>query len=75
MSNTYIPVACALHDRYERAIIERKTVFARWQDAGSWHSGSIHPLAVETVEGEEFLTFRADGVTLRVRLDRIHLPD
>ncbi|MDA8389404.1 MAG: hypothetical protein M0Z76_01480 [Gammaproteobacteria bacterium] len=69
----YTPVACDLHDRYECAILLRQTLNARWQDGGDWHEGVIHPVAVETVAGEEFLTFAVQGLTHRVRLDRIHL--
>ncbi len=74
MTESYTPIACGLHDEYECAILLRHILTVRWQENGAWHEDSVRPLAIETVAGEEFLTFEVlHGARHRVRLDRIRL--
>ncbi len=73
MTEPYTPITCDVHDQYEAAIVLHQTLTARWQDGGAWHEGAIRPLMIETAHGEEFLTFATQGLTHRIRLDRIRL--
>lgn len=72
----YRPVACALHDRYERAIVTRAPTTLSWQDEGQQKRERVLVLALETSQGEEFLCFE-DHLqrSYRIRLDCIHLLD
>jgi Rho-binding antiterminator len=69
----YRPVDCAVHSRYEEAILLRRRLRLRWRAAeGGVREEIVEPLDVVTREGEEFLRLR-DGAhqELSVRLDHI----
>lgn len=68
----YVPIACAIHDHYERAIMRRGVLTARWRDGVNHKNDTIRPYALETADGEEFVLFRdSKGASFRVRLDHI----
>lgn len=69
----YTPIACALHDEYEIAIMHKAPMRLRWRDAsGTWRHGTVLPLDLVVANGEEFLRFRReDGQEEQIRLDRL----
>lgn len=69
----YQPVACALYDRYERAILTRTPTSLSWEEDGFRKREPVLVLALETSQGEEFLHFE-DHLhrRYRIRLDRVH---
>lgn len=72
----YQPVACALYDRYERAILTRAATTLSWKEDGVHKQDRVTVLGLETSQGEEFLCFEdALHRSHRVRLDRICLLD
>ena len=76
MADPYKPIACALYDRYERAILARSPLTLSWREDGRKLRDTVVVLALETAEGQEFLSF-ADGEhhQHRVRLDAVHILD
>lgn len=69
----YRPVDCAVHDRYELAIMRRQCLRLSWRERdGLLRVEVVRALNLETRGGEEFLVF-ADAADRRrqVRLDRI----
>ncbi|MHB1566143.1 MAG: hypothetical protein ACYCXG_05450 [Acidiferrobacter sp.] len=74
MTDAYVPIACAVHDRYERALITGAPLVAHWTIGGRPHHGRIWVLAIETQHSEEFVVFRDTNDTRhRVRLDHVRL--
>ena len=78
MSETdYNPIACALHDQYEIAIMQRKVMHIEWRDEqGTMHEADVLPLDIRVSAGEEFLVVRRNGPgedadRFEIRLDRI----
>lgn len=72
----YRPVACALYDCYERAIITGKPLLIQWVEGDIAHSDAVCAMALETVLGEEFLSFKDSRKQVhRVRLDAIRVAD
>ena len=72
----YKPIACALYDRYERAILTRSGLTISWREGDLWREDKVLVLALETAEGQEFLGFEdTKHRRHRVRLDAIHLLD
>ncbi len=70
----YRPIPCALHDRYERAVITRAPLTLRWYEGAHTHTDTVRALALATEQGEEFLSFEdSAGATHHVRLDAIRL--
>jgi transcriptional antiterminator Rof (Rho-off) len=69
----YQPIACALHDRYEIAVMHRTRLTLCWQGPdGLTHLENLLPEDLETSNGEEFLVAsNRAGERLRLRLDRI----
>ena len=73
----YKPIACALHDQYEIAIMHRQVLHIEWQDAsGKSHMADVMPVDIRVAGGEEFLVARRvdaqeGGEPLEIRLDRI----
>jgi len=72
-ASDYQPIPCAIHSRYELAIIERHWLRLRWRDDdGLDHVDQLRPLDLETRSGEEFLIAEhPDHGRERIRLDRI----
>lgn len=69
----YQPIACALHDEYELAVMRGRRVTLVWLDeAGQRQQAHVTPLDLVTRAGEEFLRVQDhNGETLDIRLDRI----
>ena len=75
MINPYIPIACALHDEYEIAIMHRKQLNIRWFDSdGIRHVDKVLPKDILVKDKEEFLVANTqDNKELCIRLDKITL--
>ncbi len=74
MNNTYVPIACSLHDEYEIAIMQKNKFNIRWLDDGGQHSAEVLPKDILVKDGQEFLIAEAqDNKTLCIRLDKITL--
>ena len=75
MTEPYIPIACALHDEYEIAIMRRQKLRISWlDDSGCSHQSLVLPIDTRVENGEEFLIAEEEGgERLRVRLDRINI--
>ncbi len=75
MSRPYKPIACSLHDEYEIAIMQRKSISIKWlDDRGDYHSGRVLPIDILVRDKEEFLVARTqDNEALCIRLDKITL--
>jgi len=77
----YKPIACALHDRYEIAIMHKQVLHIEWQDeAGDGHEADVLPVDIRVSNGEEFLVFRrvdetVSNESLEIRLDRITIGE
>jgi transcriptional antiterminator Rof (Rho-off) len=68
----YKPVSCEAHSIYELSVMQRTSVFIRWQEENEIREARLLPLDVETKNREEFLVAEdSDQVQLRIRLDRI----
>lgn len=74
-SQPYKPIACALHDQYEIAIMFRSHINISWhEDNKEQHTAEVLPVDLLVKNGEEFLVARnADNQELCIRLDRIEL--
>lgn len=75
MSKSYIPIACALHDEYEIAIMQKKHLNIKWVDeVGQKHSAYILPIDILVENKEEFLIADSgDNRELKIRMDKITL--
>lgn len=75
MSNTYIPIACSLHDEYEIAIMHRKHLDIEWlDDDDELHAAKVLATDVLVKDKQEFLIADTqDGKALCIRLDKITL--
>ena len=73
MTEPYKPIACALHDEYEIAIMRRQKLNITWfDDNGCSHGSLVLPVDTRVENGEEFLIVEdEDGERLMIRLDRI----
>ena len=73
MNNPYKPIACALYDEYEIAIMQGKHLNIRWLDStGSCHTDKVLPKDILAKDKEEFLVVDTqDTKALRIRLDMI----
>ena len=77
----YKPIACALHDQYEIAIMHRQVLHIEWQDvSGKTHMADVMPVDIRVSGGEEFLVARRVGAEeggepLEIRLDRVKLSE
>jgi len=73
MTKPYAPIACALHDEYEIAIMHGKHLNIRWLDsAGIYHTDKVLPKDILVKDKEEILVVDIlDAKTLRIRLDMI----
>lgn len=72
MDQPYTPIACALHERLEFAVLRGLALELSWDEAGQNHTARGRPLDVYTLDGAEWLKVRLDdGRQLTLRLDRI----
>jgi transcriptional antiterminator Rof (Rho-off) len=73
MTKPYQPIACALHDKYEIAIMHKKQLRIRWSDdRDEQHAGDVLPKDILVKDKQEFLV--ADvvgGEAICIRLDKI----
>lgn len=74
----YTPVACALHDQYEIAIMHKSSLLIRWQDGSAGYKARVLPRDIRVANGEEFLfaevvSGELAGQSIEIRLDRISL--
>ncbi|HEY9053083.1 MAG TPA: hypothetical protein VIQ03_16140 [Gammaproteobacteria bacterium] len=72
----YQAIECSQYDIYEIAIMRGQTLNLAWHDAsGCRHQHRVRPTALNTRNGEEFLTFYIqqdhDKELMEIRLDRI----
>lgn len=71
-STDYVPISCALHSKYELAILRRQRLRLVWNDSSVIHDQVVQPLDLKTTNREEFLICRtADDTTQNIRLDRV----
>ena len=75
MSEPYVPIACALHDEYEIAIMHKKHLRIKWSDDGcEQHTGDVLPKDILVKDKQEFLVADAEnGEALCIRLDKISI--
>ena len=75
MTDPYKPIACALHDEYEIAIMHGQKLRITWLDEnGDLHESRVLPLDTRVENGEEFLIAEDEGgERLMIRLDRINI--
>lgn len=75
MNSPYQPIACAIHDQYEIAIMFKQQIKVKWQDdAGEQHTEEVLPVDLPVKNGEEFLLAeRQNDEELCIRLDRVTL--
>lgn len=72
MDEPYTPIACALHERLEFAVLRGLALELSWTEAGEVRRERVYPLDVYTRDGAEWLDIRLeDGRRLTLRLDRI----
>jgi len=73
MTDPYKPIACALHDEYEIAIMHRQKLTITWlDDNGCSHQSLVLPVDTRVENAEEFLIAEEEGGDrLKIRLDRI----
>ena len=73
MSESYIPIACSLHDEYEIAIMQKNHLNIKWLDEeGQFSSASVLPMDILVKNKEEFLIAKTtDNKELKIRLDKI----
>lgn len=71
--STYQPVACALHERLEFAVLRRIPLVLRYFTVdGGVCEASVLAIDVQTREGAEWLKIqREDGSMSELRLDRL----
>jgi len=77
MTDPYKPIACALHDEYEIAIMRRQKLNITWlDDSGCSHESRVLPVDIKVENGEEFLVAEEEGgERLTIRLDRITIDN
>lgn len=79
MTKPYEPIACALHDEYEIAIMHKKHLSIKWlDDSDKQHTAKVLPIDILVKDREEFLVARTqdstqDNENLCIRLDKITL--
>jgi transcriptional antiterminator Rof (Rho-off) len=74
----YLPIACAMHDEYEIAIMRRKILHLKWvADNGEVHKCEVLPIDILVKNKEEYLLAVKvdDEQELCIRLDKITLSD
>jgi transcriptional antiterminator Rof (Rho-off) len=75
MSTSYRPIACALHDEFEIAVMHKKPISIRWHDEkGGINQGVVLAKDLLVKNKEEFLlVVTRDKNELCIRLDKITL--
>lgn len=75
MTKLYKPIACASHDQYEIAIMQKKQLHIKWlDDNGEPHSEAVLPTDILVKNKEEFLVATGkNNKPLVIRLDNITL--
>lgn len=72
MDDPYVPIACAMHERLEFAVLRGHALDLSWIDGIRVERARVVPLDVYTCHGAEWLRVRFDdGRQLDLRLDRI----
>ena len=73
MNKLYEPIACALHDEYEIAIMQKKDLHIKWLDENNnHHTERVFPKDILVKNREEFLiASTVDGLERCIRLDMI----
>lgn len=70
----YQPIACALHDQYELAIMHKKPLRISWSDNNGRHSALVVAKDILVKDRQEFLIAESqDNRQYCLRLDRISL--
>jgi len=70
----YQPIACALHDQYELAIMHKKPLKISWSDNNGQHTALVIAKDILVKDGQEFLIAESpDNRQYCLRLDRISL--
>lgn len=76
VNKPYLPIACALHDQYEIAIMHKKQLKISWLDNDERHVAQLLPKDILVKDGQEFLVAESqDHKHYCIRLDRITLLD
>jgi len=72
-NDLYKPIACSLHDEYEVAIMQKKSLNIRWRDdSGMSYRDEIMPEDIVVKDRQEFLVAKTKaGNILTIRLDKI----
>ena len=75
MTKPYQPIACALHDEYEIAVMHKKTISIKWtDDNGERHTEKVLAKDILVKNKEEFLVAKTqDNKVHCLRLDKITL--
>ena len=71
--DTYHPIDCTDHSKYELAIMRQQKLHIAWKNTHNSHNiTTIKPLDLQTWQGEEFLIAESlQGQPLKIRLDHI----
>lgn len=68
----YQPIACALHDQYEIAIMQKKQLTLSWSDIDGQHTARLMPKDILVKDKQEFLIAESqDKNEYCIRLDWI----
>jgi transcriptional antiterminator Rof (Rho-off) len=69
----YMPIACALHEHYQYAVMKSALLDLRWLTQGGLvRQARVLPRDVYTREGAEYLCVETrEGEAIEIRLDRI----
>lgn len=74
MIDSYQPIACALHDEYEIAIMHKQQLNISWTDDTGQHTARVLPKDILVQDRQEFLIAESlEKKELCIRLDRITL--
>jgi Rho-binding antiterminator len=76
MIEPYLPIACAIHDEFEIAIMHRKKLHLKWtDDNGKTQKQHVLPEDIVVKNGAEYLRVVSldDEKEFYVRLDKIFL--
>jgi Rho-binding antiterminator len=68
----YVPIACAVHEQLEFAVLKRTRLNLRYREGGQMIQETVLPVDVATCGGAEWLRIRRnDGSEAEIRLDAI----
>lgn len=74
VNKPYQPIACALHDQYEIAIMYKKQLDISWSDNTGSHTARVLPKDILVKDRQEFLIAESqDKKQHCIRLDMITL--